>query len=287
MESKEQPQATPTAFKPWAMLPLTPKGAANFAEASLTRLWVVQGVFALAISLVMTWFLATAWFPQISTAIQHLPDTGHIDGGRLEWTNSSPQLLGENRFISLVVDVDHEGQARTPSDLQVEFGATNLLILSIFGSQAVPYPPDYVFLFNGPELVPWWGAWAPPLLVLATLAGIVVLMASWFLLATLYWVGTWVLGYFCNRDLSWGGAWRLAGAALMPAGVFQGAAILLYGLGILDLMRLLLAGALHVVVGWIFLCATILSRPRLEGLPNKANPFTTNAPGSDAPPAAP
>jgi len=273
MEPTDQPSAKPPGSAPREKLPLTPMGAATFARSSLTRLWVVQFVFALLISLVFTWFFARAWFPQVSAAIQRLPETGQIRAGKLAWSEPSPEILSENRFLAITVDLTHEGQARSPAHVQLEFGASDLVVFSLFGSRTFPYPPDYQIMFNRPELIPWWGAWAPPILALATLGAIVLLMSSWFLLGCLYWGPTWILAFFCNRELSWSGAWRLAGAALLPGGLFQAFAIVLYGLGALEVLQLLLAWVLHFVIGWIFLAATVLTCPRLQGIPTRGNPF--------------
>jgi hypothetical protein len=277
MEPKEQPSARPNAPSLRARLPLTPLGAAAFARASLTQLWVVQFVFALLIACVCSWFVATAWFPPVTAAIRLLPETGRIADGKLEWNDPNPEILSENRFLALSVDLNHEGQARSPAHVQLEFGATNLVVFSLFGRVTFPYAPDYVVQFNRPELDPWWGAWAPPILGLATLAGVVVFMTSWFLLGCLYWGPAWIFAFFCNRDLSWSGAWRLAGAALLPGAVFQAGAILLYGLGALDILHLLLAWVLHLMIGWIFLAATVLTCPRLKGIPVRGNPFKVPA----------
>ncbi len=273
MEANEQTPVQPKASPPRAFLPLTPMGAAAFTQASFTRLWVVQFIFALLISVVLTWFLATAWFPQVTKAVQQLPETGKIDDGKLVWSEPSPQILSENRFLALVVDLTHSGQARSTAHVQLEFGATDLVVFSIFGNCTFPYPPGFEMMFNRPELVPWWGAWAPPILALATLGGILALMCSWFLLGTLYWGPAWIFAFFCNRDLSWSGAWRVAQVSLLPGGVFLGVAILLYGLGILDLLQLLLAWALHFLIGWLFLGASVLAGPRQTGIPTKGNPF--------------
>jgi hypothetical protein len=62
-----------------------------------------------------------------------------------------------------------------------------------------------------------------------------------------------------------------------------GGSILLYGLGLIDLLRFLLLWSLHLVVGWIYVIASPLRLPRAsDAKPIAGNPF-----GSEKPPAPP
>jgi len=68
----------------------------------------------------------------------------------------------------------------------------------------------------------------------------------------------------------------------MPGALILALAIFLYGLGSLDLVRLLVAAGLHVIVGWIYLVAAVRAVPILSGETKAAtNPFT---PHSTTPP---
>ena len=142
--------------------------------------------------------------------------------------------------------------------MQVEFGRTDWQVFSLLGYVQGAYPPGWAVAFNRTELGPWWGAWAPA--ILAIVAGLVVagLMLSWACLATVYCLPAWLVGFFANRDLSLRGSWRLAGAALMPGALLLCAAIVLYGWGALDLVRLAVAGAVHLVMGWVYLIVSPL-----------------------------
>ena len=61
----------------------------------------------------------------------------------------------------------------------------------------------------------------------------------------------------------------------------------LYGLGILDLLRLLLLWALHILVGWTALIAAVLALPKAgETAVPKTNPFS-DAPAKEAKPSKP
>jgi hypothetical protein len=256
-----------------AWQPLTRGGVAAFARASLGRLLVVQLVVALLAAGTVVWFLQKCWFPIISEAIHALPLKGEIRSGSLDWIGASPTRLADGRFLSIVVDLDHAGDARSPAHVQVEFGRTDFKIYSLLGFVRGAYPRNEAVAFNRTELGPWWGAWAPAILALATGLVVVGLMVIWACLATVYCLPAWLISFFANRDCSLGGSWRLAGAALMPGALLICVATVLYGWGVLDLVRLAVAGALHLVMGWVYLIICPRSLPRHSTVVISSNPF--------------
>ena len=263
---------------PFAWQPLTPRGVAAFARASFGRLLVVQFIIALLAAAAVVWFLHEAWFPPIGEAINDLPSRGEIRSGSLDWRGNSPARLSEGRFLAITVDLQHEGQARSPAHVQIELGQKDVNVFSLLGFVQFNYPRGWVVGFNRVELIPWWGAWSPP--ILAIVAGLVVvgLMLTWALLATVYCLPVWLLGFFGNRDLSLRGSWRVAGAALMPGALLVTAAICAYGSGAFDLIRLAAAGGAHLVIGWGYLIAGPLSCPPHAAVAGtKANPFVASA----------
>ncbi len=265
----------PPQNKPFAWQPLTPGGVAAFATASLSRLFIVQFVVALLAAAVVVWFLQAAWFPLLTAAILQLPDQGRIRAGQLEWPGPSPVVLAQGHFLALTVDLNHEGEARSPAHVQVEFGRADFKIFSLLGYLQGHYPRRWPVAFNRPELLPWWGAWSPALLALAAGATIAGLLLVWAVLATVYSVPAWLLAFFADRDLPWRGSWRLAGAALLPGALLMTGAILLYGFGGLDLVQLAFTVGLHFLVGWAYLFASPFWLPRHPGAPGAAaNPFT-------------
>src|SRR5215207_622814 len=149
---------------PFAWQPLTPRGISAFAYASWGRLVGVQLIFALLAAGAVLWVLHTAWFPTIVQSILRLPDRGEIRSGRLNWAADSPQRLAEGRFLSLAVDLKHEGQVRSPAHVQVEFGLSDWKAYSLFGFRQYAYPKGVIVAFNRRELDPWWGAWSPVIL---------------------------------------------------------------------------------------------------------------------------
>jgi uncharacterized membrane protein YgdD (TMEM256/DUF423 family) len=268
----------PVEKPPIAWQPLTPRGVAAFARATPGRLLLVQWVFSLLTAAVMVWFLSVAWFPVIRGAISGLPPGGKIVFGKLTWAGDSPKRLADGRFLALAVDLKHEGGARSPAHIQVEFGERDIEVRSLLGFLPLAYPSGPSRAFNREELEPWWGAWAPEILALAAGATSAGLMLSWALLATVYWVPVWLAGFFANRDLNWRGSWRLAGAALMPGALFFTGTIVLYRLGGLDPVQLGAAAGVHLVIGWGYLCAGVLALPRHpEAAVASRNPFTPAA----------
>lgn len=267
--------------RPVAWLPLTPRGVAAFAYASVGRVLVFQLFAATLTAGAVVWTLSSRWFPTIAVGIDHLPQQGVIRSGRLEWTADSPQTLSESRFISLAVDLQHTGGARSPSQLQVEFGRDDLRVYSVFGCAEIPYPKSQLIAFNAPEGRPWWGAWAPMILLLAAAAVIAGLLISWAVLATVYCLAVWLLGLYLNRELTLVGCWRLAGAALVPGALAMAAAIVGYGFARFDLVKLAAAWVFHLLLGWAYLVAAVVAAPKIQtDVPVKANPFV--APSVDA-----
>jgi hypothetical protein len=272
------PESRPNAWEP-----LTPSGVARFARAPLGRLLLVQLIVALLGAAAVDWFLRDGWFPTVREAIQQLPPEGEIRSGQLDWRGDSPRLLAEGTFLAFSVDLKHEGDIRSPAHLQFEFGRDDFYIYSLLGYAEGRYPAGWVIAFNRKELAPWWGAWQPAILAIAAAVVVAGLMAVWAVLATMYFLPVWLAGFFANRDLTPGGSWRLAGAALMPGALLMTAAILLYALGALDVVRLAFVAGAHLVLGWIYLVVSplfLLRHPAIAAV--KSNPFSPPGAGQNA-----
>jgi len=266
-----------TAVKaPFPWQPLTPRGVAAFSAAPLGRLLLVQLLMALSAGLAVAWSLHHAWFPVISQAVNRLPEKGQVRFARLDWRGESPVRLAENSRLAISVDLAHHGSARSPAHVQVELGRSDFKFLSLFGSLTLPYPSGWIIAFNRPDLEPWWGAWSPFILALVFLCVALALPLVWAVLASLYCLPVWLTAFFADRVLALHGSWRLAGAALIPGALFLTAAILLYALGILDLISLLIATALHIPIGWLYALLGPFWLPRDPKSANpRSNPFST------------
>lgn len=264
------------ATPPTAWQPITPRGVAAFAHATVRRVLMVQFIVALLVAASVAWFLHDSYFPVINKAITQLPATGEIRGGQLNWSGGSPVVLAENRFLALSVDLDQSGQVRAVAHVQFEFSRTNLFVRSLAGYAETGYPTNWIIAANREELQPVWGAWRPAVLAAAVGLVVVGLLVSWFLLATLYAGPIWLLGFFLNRDLSLRGSWCLSAAALMPGALLMVVAISLYDLGVMDLVQMAFVYAAHLVSGWIFLLISPFFVPRIAaGEKLAGNPFNT------------
>jgi hypothetical protein len=248
---------------------------AAFASASFGRLLLVQLVFALIGAAVVVWFVHRSWFPVIGRAIAELPAEAHIRGQRLAWDGDEPRPLAANKFLSIAVDLKHEGKARSPAHVQVELGEQDLKVMSLLGFIQTRYPRDYRIDLTPSDAGPWWGAWTPPVLAMTAGAVIVSLMLFWTVLATVYFIPLWLYSFFGNRELSLGGSWRLAGAALMPGGLILCGGIFLYAFGALDLPLLAVVAALHFLGGWVYAWSAVWALPEVkEESAAGANPFS-------------
>ena len=248
----------------FAWQPLTPQGVAAFARASLNRLLVVQFITASVVAASVLWFLVTCWFPVIGQGIEGLPETGQIRSGVLEWPEISPARLAEGHFLAIVVDISQSGLAHSTAQVSAELNRSGFRIFSFFGFIEFAYPSSGTLPFNRKELLPWWGAWRPFILAGVAVGVVGGLMLAWWLMAALYCLPVWSLGFFADRDLGLKSSWRLAGAALLPGALFLAGCILLYGLAYLDLFRLGLGWALHLVIGWIYLFLGAICAPSAD-----------------------
>jgi hypothetical protein len=224
------------------------------------------------------WFVRGAWFPTIRAAIHQLPAGGEMKSGKLTWQGDSPQLLAEGHFLAFVVDTNHTGTLRSPAQVQIEFGRDDIYFYSLAGYREWPYPPDWNFGFNRKELQPWWGAWEPPVQWLAFAGMFFWCLASWTILATVYFLPVWLGGFFANRNLSLGQSWKLAGTALMPGALLMILAILGYGFGLLDIVQLSAVVGAHLLAGWVYLFLGVWASPKItRDTASTQNPFAGKA----------
>lgn len=259
---------------PTAWQPLTPRGVAAFARAPLRRLLLVQFIVALAVALGVALLCYDRYVPVIGSAIAKLPAASQVRQQQLEWQGNSPVLLAENRFLSLMVDLERTGQLRSVAHLQFEFSRTNIVARSLFGYVELPYANGWTMPAGREALQPLWGAWLPALL--AGVMGLVLvwLFVSWVGLAFLYTGTVWWLGFFLNRDLSWSGSWKLSSAALLPGALVMLAGISFYDLGALDLVGMLFLFGAHILVGWAYLVLGVLAAARVNSETGaRKNPF--------------
>jgi hypothetical protein len=257
----------------FAWEPMTPRGVAAFAHTRLGNLLLVQFIIVLLAAASVVWFLHDSVFPVIHTAIQNLPATGEIRSAKLNWRGDSPKLLAEGRFLALDVDLNHSGKIKSTANVQVEFGHETMWSSALLGYTEFPYPPVGPLPFNRTELEPLLGAWTSTILFIAAVATAIGLLASWWILATVYFLPVWLLGFFVNRDLNFRQSWKLSGAALLPGALLMAADILLYDFGAVDLVQFGFIFGAHYVLGWIYLFVSLLFVPRIPAVSSRGNPF--------------
>jgi hypothetical protein len=269
--SEAAPAAPPT---PRGWQPLTFGGVASFASASLGRLLLVELIVAILVSISVVWFVHRAYCPVFTQAIGKLPDTANIYDGQLHGLSDNLETGSKFLVLAATPEIAHEiGQG---ADLQIQLRQHDICAVSVFRPDwglIFPYDQRINLSLSPTNLGPWWGAWQPMLLA-GTAAGVVVLlMAVWVLLATVYAIPAKMIAWLGERDLSWNGAWKLAGAALMPGGLIMVMAVFLYGWQGIDLTGLSFFFVAHLITGWIFLTGGVLARPRLSTNETKGNPF--------------
>lgn len=282
----EGPPASPDSPPlPAAWQPFTFRGVAAFSRTRFGRVLVAQLIVALALAASVIWFLQNTWFPRALEAIRALPRTGSIEGGQLSTPRTTAAPLAADHFISFAINFEQAPSPGEVADVRVELHRRNFTICSILGCLLGYYPPGTV-QFNQPELEAWWGAWRITLYAAIILGVVTFLFASWLVLACLYIVPVALTAYFKDRDVSLAGCWKLTCAALLTPALALGAGIALYGLGWIDLLRLLILWILHFPMGWIYLHYAIRRLPPVQvpGTPGspKVNPFTE--PKSKKPP---
>ena len=270
-------EAPITSRQAWQ--PLTPRGVAAFAAASLGRLLLVQLLVAVMAAAMTVWFVSENWLPVVREAVQALPDSAAIHDGTLLWTNRTPVRLAENRLLALSVDAKDSGKLGREAHIEIALHDTHFIVASLFGYVQLLYPRGWTITLDRAQVIPWWGAWERPLLGLLAGAVVILLLTSWWVLATLYFPLVKAFAFYANRRLGWGGSWKLAGAALLPGACVVMAGVAAYGWLGMDLFQLGLFYLLHFVTTWAYIAASPFFLPKEPAAIQAANPFV--------PPAAP
>ncbi len=261
--------------------PLTFGGVAAFSRAPVARLLVVQTAVAVWVAASVVFCLGTTWFPVMTKAIENLTQFGELRHGQLAWPTKEAVLLGENRFLGLVMDLEESGQTGQVADLQFEFGRTRIKLVSLLGYTSFPYDLGWVIELNRPVLNPWWGAWRPAIGFGAGLGTLAFLFTSWLALATLGCLPVRVLAWLAGRETTLGGSWRVAAAAWLPGSLWLGGAVLLYSAEQLSLVGLGLALGFYLLLGLVYGLVAPFRLPAKVPPPADANPFTPPPPAFD------
>jgi hypothetical protein len=172
------------------------------------------------------------------------------------------------------VDVQERTGADVQTDVLVTFRGHDLRICSLLGCASKLYERHWRIPLSRVEAEAAWGAWRLTLFAAVVVGVISFLFASWFVLALLACPFVRLYAFFKDRQITLWGSWKLSSAALLPGALVATGLIVLYGLELIDLMRFLIGGCLHLFLGLIYLVATPLRLPKVQQVAAIArNPF--------------
>jgi hypothetical protein len=257
-------------FRAWQ--PLTFGGIARYAHDWIGRLFITGLIVSILVTAAVIFTVRRAWIPVIEQSIAPLPQGAEIRGGRFKAPEA--KKLAENSFLSIRFDPQSTLTTHSTSEIELTFRAEELRVRSLFGIAPVKYPLHWTVNLNTAEMEPKWSAWKPA--VYGYLIGGVIanLFVTWIAFGILYALIPRFLALFLKRHVTLWGAFKLSVAALMPGALFMTLAIALYGLNQIRMPDLLVAWAMHFVIGWIFLIGASFKLPKLS----KTNPFETAEP---------
>jgi len=185
-------------------------------------------------------------------------------------------VLAANRYLALVVDLEHSGKAGQTADLQLELTRQEIFVSGLLGGVALRYPETIELSLDQREFIPWWGAWRQALITGIVISAGLGLLVVWFLLGLLYAPAAKLISFLFSRPLPWRAAWKMAVASLMPGALVMNAAIALYAWGWIDLVRLGFFAVFHLPIAWIYLGVSPLCLPRPAATERvKENPFAS------------
>jgi hypothetical protein len=274
----------PPSTRVRAWQPFTFRGVAAFSFASYNRLFWIQTFFAVLCASAIVWALCYVWTPLIRAAVRNLPNEAPVRSEQLIYPTSAPPVLAESRYLAVLLKP--EGGAAA-SDVRIEFLSQSMRVCSLFGCMVRPYPKGKTIYLTRQDAVPWWDAWQPILLGIIAVTSGLFFLALWSILATLLFPFVRLYAYFADRQITLGGSWRLCAAAFLPGSLALIAALVLYALGIADLIRFLLAIPGHLLIALLYLWFAPLKLDRIaDAQPPSLNPFTATG-GRDNTSAAP
>ena len=277
------PASSRVSALPAAWQPFTFRGVAAFAVASYQRLFWIQTFLAALCAAAIVWALHHAWVPGIRSAVRNLPNEAPSRAGKLIYPPSAPALLAESRHLAILLKPEGTTAA---SDVRIELQPEGVRVCSLMGCWFRPYPKNRTIHFTRPEAIPWWDAWQPIVLGIVAIGSGLFFLAVWTVLATTMFLFVRLYAYFADRQATIGGSWKMSAAAFLPGSLALIAALVLYALGIVDLIRFLLAVPGHLLIALVYLAFAPLKVDRIPAVPPPSlNPFTaTTGPDTSSTP---
>lgn len=256
-------------------IPVTFAGTVAFSRKSAS--WFLLGWLCTAAlaSATCLWFVHARWVPVFEATIDALPSDLKMNAGVLEAFPEGELVQQQNGFISLLITPSRQSQGNMTADFQIAATPNELRFRSLLGYLSIPYPVGAEFKLLHSDVKPWWRAREALFTVLAFCVVSSALLATWTLLATLYFFPIAIANFFATRRNEFWATWRLAGSLLLPGALIMTLSILLYGFHLLGFLGLLVATALHFVIAWIYGVATIKHIPPIPSTPRSGtNPFS-------------
>lgn len=245
-----------------AWQPLTGHGLAAFADASGARILAFQAVLASLMALAVVWSARQIVITTVEYALPNLPEEpAGIALRKMRWPDRVVRLLAQSPHLALAVDPEATGELGLNGDLQIELGHEALIVRGVLGQSTVGYWSELDLPLDRTSAVAAWGAWRLPLLAVLGVVSALLVLATWWILATLYFLPAWLFGWLLRRRLSGSGAWRLCSASLWPAALIPGAALLMYATLWIRLPGLVVLWALHFPAAWVWLIWAVMSLP--------------------------
>ena len=259
-----------------AWQPLTFGGVAAYASAGWGRLMLTGVVVAVIFGGSLVWFIGRDYCPVILQAIQKMPETARVQGGKLQGVPDV--MISETKLLAIAVTPESAGEIGQGADLQFQLRQNDFCVNSIFRPEwglEFYYGGGGSVKLGRAALEPWWGAWEPVLLAGAGAAVVVLVLLLWVTLAAIYMGGAKFLAWYADRKLSWSGAWRLCFASMAPGTLVLTFAVFLYGWQRIGLVQLMFFWAAHLVMGWVYAAGGVLALPRLFPRVGSRNPFAS------------
>jgi hypothetical protein len=263
-----------------AWQPFTGGGVAAFAEATWTRTVLYQAVFAVAVAVVVTWFVWGFWWPVLDRAAAALPDAARIERGRLVWPDDASVVLADSPHLGIAVRPLTAELPGRIADVQVEIFQQTVRLNGVAGHAGTDFPADLTMSLERRDAVATLGAWKWPSLAATALTAALSVWLSWCAVATLFAGPLWLMGLLARRDAAFGGCWRMIAAALLPGVVIAIAGVVAYATLTVRLPGLAVFVGASIAAGPIWAIWGLFCRPRRMTAGRSGsdkNPFQTEA----------
>lgn len=259
-------------------IPLTFLGIAAFSRRPASWLLLVWISLAHLASGAVLWFFHLRWIPVLEESGKSFPKSLSIRAGHLHSLPPNFVLCKQNRFLSLTMRSDPEPAGDMTADFQLILTREEIRLKSWLVSLSISYPNRQSISLAPDQITPWWNARKSLFTAVAFVFLSLGLLALWGCLATCCCLPIAVVSFFAGRRISLWASWRLAGSAMIPEAAIMIASIFLYGVHLLRLPGLLLAGGLCFFIGGVYALGAVGRLPRSCQSAARRNPFASPSP---------